>query len=119
MRSLKLADITSLTHDEKQAIIRLKERLEHNFQLVKLIMFGSKARGDHSEHSDIDLMVLVEEPKTPQLREKLSELQFEVILEQDAPIMSTIENYRDWLEEKNISLPFKDSVESEGVEIEI
>ncbi|KRE35671.1 nucleotidyltransferase family protein [Paenibacillus sp. Soil522] len=119
MRSLKVADITTLSNNEKQAIILLKERLEQNFKLVKLIMFGSKARGDHNEHSDVDLMVLVEDPKTTEIREKLSELQFDVIMEQDAPLMSTIENYKNWLEEKDISLPFKDNIESEGVEIEI
>lgn len=97
----------------------LIEGLKHNFKLVKLIMFGSKARGDHDEHSDVDLMVLVEDPKTTEMRDKLSTLQFEVIMEQDAPLMSTIENYKNWLEEKDISLPFKDNIESEGVEIEI
>ena len=119
MKRLKVTDITTLSNNEKRAIILLKERLEQNFKFVKLIMFGSKARGDHSEYSDVDLMVLVEDPKTTEVREKLSDLQFEVIMEQDAPIMSTIENYHNWIDEKNISLPFKDNVESEGVEIEI
>ncbi|MDF2721978.1 MAG: nucleotidyltransferase [Paenibacillus sp.] len=119
MRRLNLTDIHTLSNNEKQAITLLKERIEHHFKFVKLIMFGSKARGDHNEFSDVDLMVLVEDPKTAEILEKLSELQFEVIMELDTPIMSTLENYRNWLEEKDISLPLKDNIESEGIEIEI
>lgn len=64
MRSLKIEDIPTLTHTEREAILLLKERLRQNFNLVKMILYGSKARGDHHDHSDVDLMVLVEDPKT-------------------------------------------------------
>jgi predicted nucleotidyltransferase len=119
MKKSRIEDIATLSNNEKQAIILLKEQLAQNFNLVKLILFGSKARGDYNEYSDVDLIALVQEPKTAEVRDKLSELQFEVIMQQDAPIMSTIENYNNWLDEKEVSLPFKDNVESEGVEIEI
>ena len=33
--------------------------------------------------------------------------------------MSTLENEINWLQETNVSLPLKDNIESEGVEIEI
>lgn len=119
MRSLKIEDIPTLTPTEREAILLLKERLRQNFNLVKMILYGSKARGDHHDHSDVDLMVLVEEPKTWENREKLSDLQFEVIMQHDAPLMSILENNQKWQNEQEISLPLKDSIESEGVEIEI
>lgn len=119
MNKLKEAEITSLTFEERLAISKLKERLKQEFHVVKLILFGSKARGDHTKDSDVDLMVLVEEPKTFETRAKLSDLQFEVIMEQDAPLMAMLENYNNWIEEVGVSLPLKDNIESEGVEIEI
>jgi predicted nucleotidyltransferase len=44
---------------------RLAERLkgsllEHNIPLYKLIVFGSRARGDAGPESDLDVLVLVE-----------------------------------------------------------
>lgn len=49
----------------------------------------------------------------------LSDLQFEVFMQHDAPLMSILENNQKWQNEQEISLPLKDNIESEGVEIEI
>lgn len=119
MRRMKLSEISSLSFPEKMAISKLKDKMNSEFHVEKLILFGSKARGDYTETSDVDLIVLVKEPKTPEIRQKLSELQFEVIMEQDAPIITLLENYDNWISETGVSLPLKDSIESEGVEIEI
>ncbi|MEX1030283.1 MAG: nucleotidyltransferase domain-containing protein [Paenibacillaceae bacterium] len=119
MIKLNESQLTSLTSEEKIAISILKERLKKEFNVVKLILFGSKARGDYTEYSDVDLLVLVKESPTREAKEKLSDVQFATIMEQDAPLMSILENYNNWLEEVNVSLPLKDNIESEGIEIEI
>ena len=85
MRSQKVAEIASLSENEKKAVALFIERLKQNFVLVKVILFGSKARGDYHEHSDVDLMVLVKEPKTMENRDRLSEIQFEVIMQAGRP----------------------------------
>ncbi|HEX2867350.1 MAG TPA: nucleotidyltransferase domain-containing protein [Ignavibacteriales bacterium] len=41
----------------------IKSRLLENFQLDKIILFGSQARGDADDKSDIDLLVLTPEIK--------------------------------------------------------
>ena len=119
MKRVNETELTTLTSEEMLAISILKRRLKKEFNVVKLILFGSKARGDHSKHSDIDLLVLVKEPSTRETKEKLSDLQFDTIMEQDAPLMSILENYSNWITEVNVSLPLKDNIESEGIEIEI
>ncbi len=119
MIKLNVSQLTSLTSEEKIAISILKERLKKEFNVVKLILFGSKARGDYTEYSDVDLLVLVKESSTQEQKQKLSDMQFATIMEQDAPIMSILENYNNWITEVNVSLPLKDNIESEGIEIEI
>jgi predicted nucleotidyltransferase len=119
MIRLNESQLTFLTSEEKIAISILKERLKMEFNVVKLILFGSKARGDYTEHSDVDLLVLVNEPSTHEAKEKLSDVQFATIMEQDAPLMSILENYNNWITEVNVSLPLNDNIESEGIEIEI
>lgn len=44
MRTNAPSEISSLTSQEKQSLVRLKQRLAASFRLIELILFGSKAR---------------------------------------------------------------------------
>ena len=55
MKSLESA---SLMKNESEAIEAAIRMLKSEFSVSKIILFGSKARGDHGEHSDIDLLVV-------------------------------------------------------------
>ena len=63
-------------------------------------------------------MVLVDETNTFETCAKLSDIQFEIIMEIDAPLMTMLENYNNWISKAGVSLPLKDNIESEGVESE-
>jgi predicted nucleotidyltransferase len=119
MMKLHEADIPMLTDEEMNAITLLKEKLKTAFFLKKLILFGSKARGDFDKDSDVDLLVLVGEEKNKETRSKLSDVQYDVITTIfDAPLMSILENYDDWCD-KNKWIAIRDNVEREGIEIEL
>ena len=77
--------------------------------LSKLIVYGSYARGDYKENSDIDVMIL-----TPLSKEEIEKIDLE--LESGIVINPVLENeahYRYWLG----ALPFYDNVEREGIVI--
>jgi predicted nucleotidyltransferase len=118
MITLNEKDIPSLTEEEVIAVSKLKEKVKKNFNVIKMILFGSKARGDHNKDSDVDLLILVEEQKTIENRNLLCDIQFEVLMEQDAPLMTKLENYGDW-ERGQVWLPLKNNVLEDGVEIEL
>ncbi len=44
-----------------EELLRLKERLSREFRIQRMILFGSRARGDHLKTSDIDLIVVSED----------------------------------------------------------
>lgn len=48
-----------LTADEVRSLACIVERLVEAYQPERIYLFGSKARGDHGEDSDFDLMVVV------------------------------------------------------------
>ncbi len=52
---------TSLMKNESEAIKAAIRMLKSEFSVSKVSLFGSKARGDHDEHSDIDLLVIASE----------------------------------------------------------
>jgi predicted nucleotidyltransferase len=55
---MKSFESVSLKKNENDAIKAAVRMLKSEFSISKVILFGSKARGDHDEHSDIDLLVV-------------------------------------------------------------
>ncbi len=55
---MKSFESTSLKKNERDAIREAIRMLKSKFPITKVILFGSKARGDYDEHSDIDLLVI-------------------------------------------------------------
>jgi len=55
---MKSFESTSLRKNERDAIKAAIRMLKSKFPITKIILFGSKARGDYDEHSDIDLLVV-------------------------------------------------------------
>ena len=55
---MKSFESVSLMKNESDAIKAAIKILKSEFSVSKVILFGSKARGDHDEHSDIDLLVV-------------------------------------------------------------
>ena len=55
---MKPFESISLMKNESNAIDAAVNMLKNKFSVVTIILVGSKARGDHDEHSDIDLFVV-------------------------------------------------------------
>lgn len=86
--------------------------------MEKVIVYGSYARGDYDEHSDLDIMVLAscsEEDIKP-FEYELYEVAFDFFMEYGIEISVIVKNkehFNYWLG----ALPFYDNVEREGVVI--
>lgn len=53
-----------LTPNERAALVTLVDRLHQRYgeDLLRVVLFGSKARGDFDEESDLDLLIVVRMP---------------------------------------------------------
>ncbi len=56
----KNKDLDCLTDNERKALAELKEKITEKYPGAKLILYGSKARGDYNRDSDIDLLILLD-----------------------------------------------------------
>ncbi len=86
--------------------------LKHN--LSKLIVYGSYARGDYRENSDIDVMILtpLSNEEIEHVENEIFDLAYDLELESGVIINPVLENeahYKYWLG----ALPFYDNVEKE------
>lgn len=85
-------------------------------KLTKIILYGSYARGDYRENSDVDIMVLttLTDDKIEEVETKIFDLAFDFLMEYSIDISVIIKNeeqFNYWLG----ALPFYDNVKREGV----
>ena len=84
--------------------------------LKKVILYGSYARGDYREDSDIDIMVLttLTDEEIRQIKTTIYDVAFDFQMEYGVDISVIIKNeehFNYWLG----ALPFYDNVQKEGV----
>lgn len=85
-------------------------------KLIKIILYGSYARGDYHENSDVDIMILTKmsEAEIIKIAYVVYDLAFEIELEKNIHISVIIKNeaqYQYWAD----TLPFYKNVEKEGI----
>lgn len=85
-------------------------------RLKKIILYGSYARGDYNEHSDIDIMILTDFnfEEIEKYRDIISDIAFEIELKTGMVISPIIKNADKYNARINV-IPFFSNVEREGV----
>ncbi len=102
----------------KEILTILKERMSTFLPKdAKVILFGSRARGDQSEKSDWDLLVLLNRKGSVSIGDlgKLSYPFYDLAAELDIDINPVIYTCGDW--EKRQITPFYRNVVTEGVHL--
>lgn len=88
-------------------------------KLTKVIVYGSYARGDYRENSDVDIMILVKMPEEEirNIKNDIYDLAFEYEMSYGielSPVIKSEEQYQYWVD----TLPFYRNVREEGVVID-
>lgn len=111
----------SLNKEEYLALKKIVNKIKEHFTIKKIMLFGSKARNDSTVHSDVDILLLVNNQVDDRARWKLSDIVSEVEWDTGIYISCRLYNNKDWEEENEdvIFLPFKDNVTRDGELIEI
>lgn len=82
---------------------------------AKVILFGSRARGDYRRDSDWDFLIIMPYKVSDTLEDRIRNLLYEVELETDEVITSIVENEQNWKAMKET--PFYKNINKEGLEI--
>lgn len=87
-------------------------------RVKKIILYGSYARGDYNNSSDIDIMILTDltDKEIVEYRSKVSDIAFDIEWDNNfdiylSPLVKNMDKFNYWLE----ALPFYMNVQKEGV----
>jgi predicted nucleotidyltransferase len=105
---------------DKELILELRQKIAADLEkhVRRMVVFGSRVRGEATEDSDLDVLVLVDE-KTPEIEQRLEDIAYQVMWDHDfRPMISLkvleLSKYHDAV---NRGLSFYKHIEREGVAV--
>ena len=105
-----------LSADDRRVALRFRHRLEQVTPVLDMRVYGSRARGDATPESDMDIFIEVDRI-TSSMREQISILAWEVGFESDR-VISTLVATRDQLEQGAMGAnPIVRQIEREGIRV--
>jgi len=115
MKSVLAAE---LKENEVGALRELKKTLANKFNGADLILYGSKARGDFAEFSDLDVLVLTETEINNDLEEEIFNISFKIELKYDVIFGIVVYPKVFWNSDLGNSMPLHWNIDKEGINVE-
>jgi predicted nucleotidyltransferase len=113
-----MAKLRSLSYAEQQVLERFKAVLKPLLadNLISLRLFGSRARGEGTEESDLDVLIMLREKNRALCRRIVAEA-LEIDLAYDTNLAPTILSVEEFQQNRDYHTPFYRNVEREGVSL--
>ena|SRR3990172_5784511 len=105
-----------MTAHEKESLGRIAEKLRQKLadRIVSIHAFGSRARGDHDQWSDFDVLVVLKD-KEPRIESEVIGIFVDEELESGTSFTPVIKDARALELEKKFHTPFYENIVREGV----
>lgn len=102
---------------EREILNDFKQRVAACVPLDRMILFGSRARGDADPDSDMDVLVVLEGPVDDRVRSIVSECAWEAGFGKGIVVISIAVSRQEWEEGPLSSSLLALAVQKEGVEV--
>lgn len=100
----------------EKAIQALKKELINRFGPdVELRIFGSVARGDYQEHSDVDILVVLPVSVNNTVEEQVFDMAYDIELEYGLVIGTIVYSKDFWYSERAAVMPLYKNIQREGL----
>jgi len=114
---MRTLDQISLTPGDQAAIRTAAEALRDALPIERVILFGSRARGDASQQSDFDLLVLTSGPVDAALRRKAIDLLYPLELQRDKWFGLMLVSNHEWQEGVYQAMPIRQEIDRDGIDL--
>lgn len=106
-----------MNNTEKIVIDRFKALLSERVGFHKLILFGSRARGEADPDSDLDVLVVLDNQLTDSGRELISDCAWEAGFEHGIVVVPIVFARREWEEGPERYSLLSQAIQTEGIPI--
>ena len=99
----------------KKALAELKEQLTTTYPVVCLVLYGSAARGDMDDESDVDVLVMTQRALSRSEQDEVIHIVFEINLRLGTNLSTLVIDEHSWEEGPVSALPIHDEVGEQGI----
>ena len=114
---MKRFDNITLAPNQYQALGELRHRLFDEFDIETLILYGSVARGEADEESDIDLLIVTAQLLMRPARHEITDMVFEVNLLYGTNFSTLVVDRTSWEAGAFSVLPLREEILKDGIRI--
>ncbi|MBM4329649.1 MAG: nucleotidyltransferase domain-containing protein [Deltaproteobacteria bacterium] len=106
-----------MTDTEKEILDKFKRLLSQRVSIYKMILFGSRARGDADQYSDMDIAVILNEPVEEKDIDYVSDYAWEAGFEYGIVVVPVVFTREEWKNSPERSSLLVQAAEMEGVAV--
>ena len=114
---MRTLDNINLAEKDRASVVQAARSLKSELPVSKVILFGSKARGQADVRSDLDILVIFSCPVTARLRDMVSERLAEINLQNDVVLSSVVVFEEDWTDGLIRYMPIYAEIQRDGCEV--
>src|SRR3972149_6912185 len=102
----------------EKAVQALKQELVHRFGTdVELRIFGSVARGDYREYSDIDILVVLPVPVNNAVEDQVFDMAYDIELEYGLRTGTIVYSKEFWYSDRAAVMPLDKNIQRESLAV--
>ena len=100
---------------DQQVLQRLKQLLQERFNVHQIILFGSRARGDANTESDMDVLVILNQPINRKIRKIVSECTWQAGFDAGIVITAILFTRDEWDNGPEHYSPLAEAIRTDGI----
>ena len=114
---MKLLSELQLPVPLRAALQAASDRITAEFRVDRLVLFGSLVRGESDVESDVDLLIVLIDRPTYEIRDRITSLILDINLEYGTNLSELIVDRQTWDHGLPSALPVHQEIEEEGIRL--